>query len=74
MSGKPFRLFVWELGYRTDYTDGLAVAVAHDVDEARELLIASGEPSERDIIEMNTRDEPDKVLDLPAAIQIAGGS
>ena len=35
-------LYVWE-GILTDYTDGIAFAVAKSVEEARELIIADDE-------------------------------
>ena len=37
MSKKTLKLFVWDV-YAQDYTSGLAVAIAHDSDEARVLI------------------------------------
>jgi hypothetical protein len=60
------RLFVWD-DYLTDYTSGLAVAVAHDATEARKMVqnaagweVGMGDP---DVYE----------LDRPRAFQTAGG-
>ena len=38
---KKLKLYVWE-GVLTDYTDGIAFALAHDVREAKRLLIEQG--------------------------------
>ncbi len=60
------KLFVWEDVLR-DYTSGMMVALAHDVDEARALLRKELDYSN----EMNA--EPTHVVENPAAFYVYGG-
>ena len=63
---KKLKLFVWENVLR-DYTPGMMVALAHDVEEARTLLRAK--------VGYNTCDlnaEP-QVVEEPAAFYVSGG-
>lgn len=42
MSNDALKLYVWENCLVGDYTEGVMFALAHTVDEARELLIREG--------------------------------
>lgn len=63
---RELKLFVWE-NVLYSYTPGLAVALAHDVDEARRLLEEKMGCSPADIA-----GEPD-VYDTPVAVYVYGG-
>lgn len=72
---KQLKLYVWE-NVLTDHTDGIMFAMAHSVEEAREIilkrqkdqLIWITEEVEKDLIQ-----EP-KVFDSPTAFIIGGGA
>jgi len=65
--GTKLKMFVWE-HVLTDYTDGLMVALAHDVDEARTLLREKLDG----IGEAYLENEPD-VYETPRAVLVWGG-
>lgn len=67
MSRKKLKLFVWQ-GVLRDYTPGMMVALAYDVDHARQLLRESICYS----VEDDLSSEPDIVTE-PAAFWVAGG-
>ena len=63
------RLFVWN-----KYFPGLGVAAADTVEEARALITAVGkEPGGQTLLRIYLQDEPDEILDLPAAVYCPGG-
>ena len=61
------KMFVWE-HVLTDYTDGLMVALAHNVDEARELLT-----EEYDYIPYEDLEKEPDVYETPKAVLVWGG-
>lgn len=64
---KKLKLYVWE-EVLTDYTDGMMVALAPNVDEARQLLREEcGHLPEEDLMK-----EP-KVVTEPSAFLVWGG-
>jgi hypothetical protein len=62
------RLYVWE-GILTDWTDGIAFALAWDADHARSMLIESGCPADELTKEPDCYDG-----ETPMAIHLWGGS
>lgn len=69
------KAFIWSDDFMTDYTSGMAFAIAETVEEARKMLCKQltndGYPS--GIKDIN-KNEPDMVLDLPCSEYISGGS
>ncbi len=67
------KLFVWR-NVLTVYTDGIAVAMAKDVDEARAVIVNS-EPEicERPFVADEISGPPDEVHDKPAGAFCWGG-
>ena len=72
------KMYIWSQRFLEDWTSGLGVAVAENVDEARALLIAEALRQDKgycaSAIAGDTVREPDSVLDLPAAAFVYGGS
>ncbi len=68
---RKMRLYVWE-GVLTDYTDGVMVAVAPSVAEARKVLRAQHPDSS--MVEMDSAQEPTEIdLSKPWALAVWGG-
>lgn len=69
--GKKLKLYVWQDVF-CDYTCGLAVALAPDLETAREMLYLQfgGDDWKRKIIENTIPDE----VTIPAAFHVVGGS
>lgn len=70
-----FKLFIWE-DVLCDYTCGIAVAMAHDVDEAREVLLDVARNRHWDqstALGGSIAKKPDKIYDVPAAAFCWGG-
>lgn len=65
------KVFVWDEVYR-DWNSGLAVAIAHDSDEARKLIVEQRGYADTGLV------EAPKVFDLdecePVAFSVVGGS
>lgn len=61
------KLYVWE-DMSCDYTCGIAVALAHSVEEARKLIMAQ----HNEHLEPQLRREPD-VYTTPCAFYVSGG-
>lgn len=73
-----YKLYVWHKNFATNYHDGLAVAAARSVEEAREVICDTDGDRPADvgddhIIEDLKRD-PDEILDLPAGRWIFGSA
>ena len=68
MAKKKLKLFVWD-DYARDYTSGLAVALAYDSDEARDLIVK--EHGWRCVELANTPEVYE--LDKPIAFYVSGG-
>jgi hypothetical protein len=62
----PLRLYVWE-GVLTDYTSGVMFALAHSVEEARDLIRAMGSGATLDLAQ-----EP-RVVEAPEGFAVWGG-
>lgn len=62
------KLFVWD-GVLTDYSSGIMFALAHDVDEARRLIVKACDY----VIEEDLAKEP-TVYTTPVARVLWGGS
>ncbi len=65
------KLYVWE-GIFTDYTDGLAVALANSVEEARELVIKRLPYDDGGYIE-EIRNKQPQIATEPGAFYVLGG-
>lgn len=70
------RLYVWESEFLKDWSSGMAVACAETVEEARGLVLAAavGDFCEQEKMGRDLARDPDRVLDLPAAVYCWGGS
>lgn len=68
---RPLKLFVWE-GVLTDYTSGVMLALAEDVDEARQLIYPGWTPETSGTRAIDLRAEP-KVHDGPVGFYVWGG-
>jgi hypothetical protein len=63
------RLYVWD-DYETDYTPGLAFAIAESADHARKLITAEASYPPKSL-----KERPKSYrLDVPRAFQQSGGS
>ena len=74
MSNK-LSLYVWP-DFQSDYYSGIAFALAHDVDEARELIFndACKDASyKEESIRTDLKRKP-KIYDKPIAFSLSGGS
>ena len=65
------KLFVWK-DIRCDYTCGIGFALAHDVEEARNIIKEKSEDWEWEAYKGELMDKP-KVYDKPFGIWISGG-
>lgn len=66
------KLFIWD-DVLSDYTSGIIVALAHDLFEARRVVLASlTEDWERPRVERAIADEP-AVFEVPVARVVYGG-
>ncbi len=65
-------LFVW---HKTlcDYTCGVVVALAHDVDEARRLVLAGADDYMQNYLASALEDKP-TIYDAPVGFYVTGGS
>lgn len=64
---ETLKMFVWE-DVLTDWTPGLMVALAHNVEEAREMLL-----NEDGYIPEDDRMKEPKVYETPKAVLVWGG-
>ena len=64
---RPLKMFVWE-GVLRDYTDGMVVAVAHDLEEALRIVRRTSEQAYNEVKDL----EP-LVVDSPSAFVAYGG-
>ena len=71
--GDALKLFVWK-GVYVDYSGGIAVALAHDVDEARRLIWKKRDETPEDRCYAEILRDPDCIHSEPYAITISGGS
>ena len=67
-----YKLYVWD-DVLTDNTSGIAVAVAETVEQARATILAKAEGYEKKELAKDIAEEPNEVLDLPAAAYCWGG-
>jgi len=65
------KLFVWE-NIRRDYTAGIGFAMAHDIDEARQMIKEQSQDWEWEAYKGELMDEP-KIYDKPYGTWISGG-
>ena len=76
----PMKLFIWSRGVLTDWSDGMAVAMAEDVEHARVLIVArevnvrGHKLAVADQLRRQIAGDPDEVHDEPAAVWIFGGA
>ena len=74
MKKEKWKLYIWH-GVRRDYTDGIAFAVAHNIEEARNAIknICLGERKwELDCYKGELMNEPE-IRDIPSGDWISGG-
>jgi len=64
---KDLKLYVWE-GVLTDYTSGMICILAHDLEEAKALLLKKYPP-----YYANDFGKPHKVITNPEAFAVFGG-
>jgi hypothetical protein len=68
---RKLKLFVWEDSLK-DYKSGIMFALAHDVEEARQLICPGWTPDRRGYVEDDLRQEP-RVVDRPEGFAVYGG-
>ena len=66
------KLFVWR-EVLCDYTCGIAVAMAHNVPGARQVLLDAAEDYEKQSLGGNIANAPDDIFDVPAGAYCWGG-
>ena len=67
------KMYVWRDVLR-DYTPGIAVAFAHNEDEARNVIVRDAEYYEKEGLAADIVKPPDEVYDKPAGVHEWGGS
>lgn len=67
------KMFVWE-DIMTDYTPGLACALAYDVDEARKVLVKKANKKQNGSasLEDGLKNEP-QIIEAPEGFYVHGG-
>jgi len=71
---KDLKLFIWE-NVLTDYTSGIAFALAENAEQAREIIFAKFEKEEQylsDTVKADLSDEPE-MIDNKAGFYLWGG-
>ena len=66
------RMYIWR-DVLVDYTSGIAVAMAHSVDEARAMILKQAEPWEVDMLGEDIAKEPDEIYEDPTGVHVWGG-
>jgi hypothetical protein len=69
---EKLRMFVWREVLR-DYTDGIAVALAHDEEEARAVLLRDADDIDREALESDIEKPADEVYSAPRGVYVWGG-
>jgi len=69
---EQLKLFVWE-GVLTDYTDGVMFALAHNIEEAKDLIRQKAGEYELKDIEYDLKNKP-LIVKKPEGFYLFGGS
>lgn len=67
------KMFVWR-NVLTDYTSGIAVALAKNADEARTVIIRDAKDYEKKSLAYDISGPPDEIYDKPSGVHCWGGS
>lgn len=66
------KMYVWR-GVLTDYTSGIACALAHNEDEARRVILRDAGDCERSMLAGDIEKRADEVYEKPSGVYVWGG-
>lgn len=69
---KRLKMYVWR-GVLTDYTSGIAVALAHDEDEARKVILRDAEDFAKEQLANDIAKAPNEVYSKASGVHVWGG-